>query len=99
MAFRVEIITFNLTGQKSISPPPTVVRKMRAYVRDAHSCGVMDHEIAGDIAAYWPNPRRVVAVETEPGGDVHVLIMPPAPAPECPATLASVRSAIEAVRH
>ena len=31
MTARIEIITFNLTGQKSIAPNPAGVRKIRTY--------------------------------------------------------------------
>ncbi len=76
MTTDVQIIIFNLTGQRSIAPMPTVMRKIQAYVEGARACGLSDEEIAQDVTAFWPSARRVVSVETIPGGELRVCVMP-----------------------
>ncbi|MBV9653998.1 MAG: hypothetical protein JOZ42_05495 [Acetobacteraceae bacterium] len=76
MTTDVQIIIFNLTGHRSIAPVPTTVRKIEAYTKGARACGLSDFEIAGDVAAFWPSARRSISVETLPGGEIRVCVMP-----------------------
>ncbi len=95
MTTDVQIIIFNLTGERSIAPMPTVMRKIQAYVEGARDCGLSDSEIAQDVTAFWPNARRVISVETIPGGEVRVSVMPARAA----ATARGPRVRVEAARH
>ena len=93
MTARIEIITFNLTGEKTIAPSPAGVRHIRTYVRNARTCGLSDAEIASDVAYYWPNARRTIAVETDVAGDVRVLFLAPRTPPPAVSGIAAVRAA------
>lgn len=76
MTTDVQIIIFNLTGQRSIAPMPTVVRRIQAYVQGARACGLSDTEIAQDVTAFWPSERRLISVETIADGEIRVCVMP-----------------------